>query len=339
MENDYNQYNGDDQINNFNESVEPISFNEQPYPDTPPVPMVSFGGLPPAIEAVKSAGKSAAFLIATICYTLCTIVSLLYSVTMGLGMGVLTSAMPLTGVDAATQEIYQATYISTFITTLVLAACPLILLLVGMWVIYGSSKNNTATVKGLGACRAAIIIWDILMWIATVFTVIIAVFLIAVSGMLGEMVSEMVYTDVTDIVSGVIIGVAVGFLVFVILALIYVTKMLKTTRVVKDIVTVGFSKKKVSVYLIVINFIIAFGGVFTLLLTAGLSAVAAYLPEILSGMGMGGMDMTMITTELESITGVMVISAVPQVLGIIGIICINIVLIKLRKKLKAIFVY
>ena len=343
MENDYNQYNEVNGLNNYSQPVESMEYNEQPYPDTPPVPMVSFGGLPPAVEAIKSAGKSAAFLITTICYTISVIISLIYTGVVGLGMSALTSGLAgelaLMGVDESTQELMSTTYTSSFITTLFIAICPMVLMLIGMWVIYGSSKKSTPTLKGLGACRAAIIIWDVLMWIATVFTVLVAVLLITLSGYIAEELSYVFYEDVSGTVVGVIVGISVGLLIYVILALIYITKMLKTTRVVKDIVNVGYSKKKVSVYLIVINFFIAVGGLLSLAMGAGLTAVVANLPEIMSEIGLNSSEIAMFTTELEGITGVMVISAIPQILGIVCIICINIVLIKLRKKLKSIFAY
>ena len=341
MENDYNQYNESEQLNEFEET---------PYEYAQPVPMVSFGGLPPAIEAIKSAAKSPAFLIATICYTLCVIVAMISSGISGLSGA---KAQIFGETDMATQKVMEAAYTSSFVMTLLIAMCPMILMLVGMWVIYGGSKKSTPTLKGIGACRAAIIIWDVCMWIVLVCTVILGAVFIAASGWIAEEISYylqmynmyagITYMDVTAadirvVVSGVIVGIVAVLLLYVILTLIYFTKMLKTTRVVKDIVNNGFSKKKISVYLIVVNFLLIIGSVFSILLSIGLFAVAAYLPDFLYEMGMVGSEIDIVLSEVNGIVGTIGVSIIPQILGIVTIICMNIVLIKLRKKLKQIFV-
>ena len=115
--------------------------------------------------------------------------------------------------------------------------------------------------------------------------------------------------------------------------------MLKTIRVVKDIVENGFSKKKISMYLIVMNFLLVIGSVLFIFLTVGLSAFIGFLPDMMYDMGLYSSDVDVIMAELGNIFGVLGLAMIPQVLGVIIIICFNIVLIKLRNKLKAIFAY
>ncbi len=339
MENEFNQYNEENNLNEVNEPVQTMEYNDVPYQDAPPVPMVSFGGLPPAIEAIKSAAKSKSFLIATICFTISTLISLISLVVSGALTGEMLGLV-MTEMDAYAQTMMETTVTATLALVFIVGIVPMLLMLIGMWVIYGSGRKNTPYIKGLGACRATLIIWDVLMWIVFVYTVIIGVVLIAVSGLIGEELSYYAYDDVKGIVVGVVIGIAVFLIVYVLLALIYVTKMLKTTRAVKDIVAYGFSKKKVSVYVIVINFFLVAGGVLSILLGAAASAFVSFLPEMLYELGISGAEINAIMSGVSALTGAtMTANMIPQVLSIITIICINIVLINLRKKLKQIFAY
>lgn len=326
-------------FNEFNEQpVEPTEFADTPYEYAPPVQMVSFGGLSPAVEAIKSAAKSKSFLTATICFTISTLITLISFFASGALSGEVFD-LAMLNTDAQTQAIMQTTYTVMMASIVVLAVVPMLLMLIGMWVIYGSGRKNNATLKGLGACRATLIIWDVLMWITLVYTVIVGAILIAASGMIGEEISSYAYEDVSGLVVGGIVGFVVFLIVYVLLALIYVTKMLKTTRAVQDIVRDGFSRKKVSVYVIVINFILVVGSVLGIILNLGLSVLAAAAPEFLMEMGIVGAEVDMYAGLFGMIASAGLVNIIPQVLSIITIICINVALIKLRKKLKAIFAY
>ncbi len=331
MDNDYNQDSQYNEYNRYNEEPMLNEANEAPYEYAEPVPMVSFGGLPPAIEVVKSAGRSVPFLIATICVTLSVLFTFLNAGLTGLSM----RKLVLEGVSASEQPMFIAVYNISFIVTVALAMLPMILMFVGMWVIVADSRKNTPTMKGLGACRAAIIIWNVCLWIALVFTVILGIASIA---LLAAYAEELSYYLEIDSAGMVIVFAAIIFavlLIYEILVLVYFAKMLKTTRVVKDIVMYGFSKKKVSVYLIVINFLLILGTFFSL----ASSAIANVLMNQLYAMSWGGLEMDGALSEIFAVTGTTGITAASQVIGIVTLICVNIVLIRLSGKLKQIFRY
>ena len=87
------------------------------------------------------------------------------------------------------------------------------------------------------------------------------------------------------------------------------------------------------------NFVVAIGGVLSILFSFSISAVMSYLPQLVSEFGLAGTEVEMILSELSGLYGIFMIGAIPQVLGVITVICINIALIKLRKKFKQIFAY
>ena len=215
----------------------------------------------PAVAAVKKTGGSALFLIATITYTLIVL------------LGLISAFMPST-LSTYADALYQITYdVSVYETmhaldngTLIgalLGSIPGILIAIAFWMIYGAckSKNPRVSTGGLTTIKVFQIINLVLMCIALALVCILLVVAAYAIYEASSYYSSWSYYGYPG--SETMIGAASTTLIIVfsililslVLLIVYYAKLTGTINVIKKAANGIVAGKKISMFVIVINFI------------------------------------------------------------------------------------
>ena len=216
----------------------------------------------PAVAAVKKTGGSALFLIATITYTVLLLLNLI------------SAFMPST-LSTYADLLYEITYdISVYDTIYALdgssiigaliGSIPTILIAIGLWMVYGASKAKKPRVStgGFTMINAVEIFMMVLISIAlAAVCVILVIASLAVREASSYMNSFSYYGySGADAVLGftgtILITVCAILILFCVLAIIYYAKFIGSIRVIKKASNGIVAGKKISLYVIVINFIL-----------------------------------------------------------------------------------
>ena len=216
----------------------------------------------PAVAAVKKTGGSALFLIATITYTLIVL------------LGLISAFMPST-LSTYADALYQITYdVSVYETmhaldngTLIgalLGSIPGILIAIAFWMIYGAckSKNPRVSTGGLTTIKVFQIINLVLMCIALALVCILLVVAAYAIYEASSYYSSWSYYGYPG--SETMIGAASTTLIIVfsililslVLLIVYYAKLTGTINVIKKAANGIVAGKKISMFVIVINFIL-----------------------------------------------------------------------------------
>lgn len=217
----------------------------------------------PATEAVREIGKSFPFLFGTICYTLALIMTLVSSLFSGVNMA----------------ELYNygggdISYIGGWTTGIsLIGMIPAIIMVTGMWLLLAAcaSKKPVPSTGGITLVRGAVITYIVLMSICLGLVVILACIFIFAGAMAGAAID---YEYSAFGTSGAFrAGMEVMVLAFaivialLILLVIYYVKMLKTTKVIRNVLRTGSTRENISMFLIVFNFISIAGTVISIIMT------------------------------------------------------------------------
>ena len=216
----------------------------------------------PAVAAVKKTGGSALFLIATITYTVLLLLNLI------------SAFMPST-LSTYADLLYEITYdISVYDTIYALdgssiigaliGSIPTILIAIGLWMVYGASKAKKPRVStgGFTMINAVEIFMMVLISIAlAAVCVILVIASLAVREASSYMNSFSYYGySGADAVLGftgtILITVCAILILFCVLAIIYYAKFIGSIRVIKKASNGIVAGKKISLFVIVINFIL-----------------------------------------------------------------------------------
>nr|MBQ6241893.1 zinc ribbon domain-containing protein [Lachnospiraceae bacterium] len=227
---------------------------------TPQPQPVTIGSESPVRKALHDSLSSPSFLVVAILLTVQLILTLV-SVFTSSGSSVYSYA-----------SSSRASYTTGILIGTLLVCAPLILYVIGTWIVWGSSKGET--VKGAGCIKAASIIMIVV--IAIIIGVFTVVFIAALSA-LGEYSrysyrsyysysrSYSDFDDLFDIFGGSAAALIIVFsllLVLLVLILIYFIKMSGLASTIRQIDTFGVQRRPVSSYL---NFIHMTMFVFSLL--------------------------------------------------------------------------
>ena len=258
----------------------------------------AFGGPAPtnATEAIREIGKSFPFLFGTICFTLSAILSI-------------ASVFFNSGYPSGAQ-------VSAFLGSLI-GFIPLAVIVAGMWTFFAScaSRRPVPATTGITLTRGGIITFIVLICIVLGLLAVVIGFLIFAFTVLGEDIhgfdSFFYEAGINSYYLSYGYAIVIGFFVFIVvlivLCLIYYIKMLKTTRVIRDVLRTGNVVKNISMYHIVFNFIAIICGVIIMIVNF---RMAPYIE--------GAMP-----------------AAIQAALTIISYISVTVALLMLRSRLKA----
>lgn len=256
----------------------------------------------PATEAVREVGKSFPFLFGTICYTLSFILS------------VVSLFFPASGYMDYSYIGYTAYGAEIVKGAQLVGSCigviPVLLIVTGMWMLFAScaGKRQIPSATGITLNRGAIITYIVVLSILIGLAAIVGGIWVYAITMNFSVYYEF-GANQTTLAAGTAVLVAIVLIVvaLLILCLIYFIKMLKTTRVIRNVLRTGQVTENISMYHIVFNFIAVLLNVF-LVVTNFVSApyIAGSVP-----------------------------SAIQAALGVISYISVTVALLLLRSKLKA----
>ena len=212
----------------------------------------------PAVAAVKKTGGSALFLIATITYSVLILLNLI------------SAFMPSTASQYA-DLLYEMTYdysiyeAASFMTTGsivsgLIQSIPTILICVGLWMIFGASKSRKPRVSTGGFTMVNVI--EIIMLVLTCIGLAIACIVMLVAALAVREANSWSLYGMSG--ANAVIGMAgTAFIVifsiailFLVLTIIYYAKFIGSIRVIKKAANGIVAGKKISLYVIVINFIL-----------------------------------------------------------------------------------
>ena len=254
-----------------------------------PAPSPLAGGNPRAEQvrnAVRKLGGSPLFLIVCICYTLAQLISLL---TLFIPNDLFSSLYPLLrqmGMSYSDIQDILAGASASYGITGFLGMIPGILIMSGLWMVYGTclNRSNRLGTGGLTMIQVINILYLVFFGLAMLILLIVLLIAVAATGSLGR------YGN--DMASAAGIGMLVAFFLIAGIAafiFVYYIKILTTISKVKETIRTGIPNRKVSGFVAVMCFISggfsALGGLISItgLAYANLSTILAILSSLLSG--------------------------------------------------------
>ncbi|MBO4889095.1 MAG: hypothetical protein J5589_12410 [Firmicutes bacterium] len=218
-------------------------------------------GPTPGLKALKNSFGSPIYLIATIAFTLTLVLSLVEAF-------VPSASMLGSIVSLIQQYAYQfgvpipdefgditALMSGSSIAGTIVGMIPSILIALGMWLIYSSAKKASipASTAGYSILQVMNIISMVLMCIATLMLVIFGIIgLVALNSLSGYYGGS---SSGTMAVAAICLLIGIVIMIFVI---IYFAKLAAIYSISKDVLRYNRSAKKISMFVIVINFIALF---------------------------------------------------------------------------------
>ena len=237
-------------------------------------------------NAVRKLGGSPLFLIVCICYTLAQLISLL---TLFIPNDLFSSLIPLLrqmGMSYSDIQNILSGISGTSGIMGFLGMIPSILIMSGLWMVYGTcvSRNNRLGTGGLTMIQVINIIYLVFFGLAMLILLIVLLIAVAASSSLGGYGKEAA--------SAAGIGMLVAFFLIAGIAafvFVYYIKILTTISKVKETIRTGIPNRKVSGFVAVMCFISggfsALGGLLSVagLAYANLSTILTILSSLLSG--------------------------------------------------------
>lgn len=228
----------------------------------------------PVLKAVKDLGASPLFLIAVIAFTAAVFFNLVSIFTRSsASIYSLNEAFGRFGIDELNGTLYQ---MKDYLKAIgVFSLIPSAIYLIGLWMIFaGAQQRGSAGIptSGFTIIKVMAIISLVFVCIALALSEIMCVLaIIGISGYYSYAnvlprdygyggAENMVSTFATAILVGVAIGALIGF----VLVIVYEAKIISTINTVKRTVITGNADYKVSGFVAVMNFILAFFSLFGL---------------------------------------------------------------------------
>lgn len=159
----------------------------------------------------------------------------------------------------------------------IIGMIPTILICLGMWLIFVSAKKATvpASTAGYSILQVMNIISVVLMCLSTLLIVIVGIIGLVAVGRYSSYYSYFGYSGPSPtLILAIVLLLGILIMVF---AIIYYVKVAAVYGISKDILRYNRSSRKVSMFVIVINFIGIFFSIISLIVSlTGLSALAMY---------------------------------------------------------------
>lgn len=238
----------------------------------------------PVLKTVKDIGASPLFLIAVIAFTAALFFNLVSIFTRGsASIYSLNEALGRFGIDELNGTLYQ---MNDYLKAIgVFGLIPSAIYLIGLWLIFaGAQQRGSAGMPtaGLTTIKVMAIIALVFVCIALALSEIVCV--LAIIGIAGYysyanvLPRDYGYDGAENMVStfatAILVGLAIGVLIVYVLFIVYEAKIISTINAVKSTILTGNPNYKVSGFVAVMNFIIAFFSLFGLF-AGGFAAMLA----------------------------------------------------------------
>lgn len=211
----------------------------------------------PAVAAVKKTGGSALFLIATITYTVLLLLNLISAFMPSSAYAYADMLYELT-YDYSVYETMSAFNTGSVVGTLI-GSIPTILIAMGLWMIFGASKAKKPRVSTGGFTMINVI--EIIMMVLICIGLAIACIVMVVGALAVREANSWSYygydgaASVIGIAGTAFIAIFAIAILVLVLAIIYYAKFIGSIRVIKKAANGIVAGKKISMYVIVMNFI------------------------------------------------------------------------------------
>ncbi len=245
-------------------------YNGPAVPQNPvrQVPVMSYT---PVQKGIMNVLGSPAFLIMTILITLSLVLSLVSSVFTSSYMAELVAAISRSSGSSSIAIGAAPSAIGAIITSL-FGQIPLILIIIGLWLVYGSSRSGTIKTGGLSLIRGVMIFNIIMTCLGLAAVLFLSIVLFVMAGFSGNIVQSIVEsvngnsaaldTATISVISIVLVIVlSVVCFVSVVLALIYYIKQSGIIKGISTSLTTGRNFLKGSVYVRVMHIFFALSSV------------------------------------------------------------------------------
>ncbi|MBQ7016396.1 MAG: hypothetical protein IJN10_05525 [Firmicutes bacterium] len=209
----------------------------------------------PAVAAVKKTGGSALFLIATITYTIIVLLSLI-------------SAFMPSSLSTYADLLYEITYDVSVYDTIyamdsgsmigaLIGSIPGILIAVAFWMIYGACKSKKPRVS-TGGFTMINVFQIINLVLMSILLALVCVLMVIFAFLAYELNSTEMYgfAALAGVATIIYIFVLIFMVLILVLSIIYYAKLVGTVRVIKKAANGIVSGNKISMFVIVINFIL-----------------------------------------------------------------------------------
>ncbi|MBR6684061.1 MAG: hypothetical protein IKL38_06940 [Firmicutes bacterium] len=209
----------------------------------------------PAVAAVKKTGGSALFLIATITYTIIVLLSLI-------------SAFMPSSLTTYADLLYEITYDVSVYDTIyamdsgsvigaLIGSIPGILIAVAFWMIYGACKSKKPRVS-TGGFTMINVFQIINLVLMSILLALVCVLMVIFAFLAYELNSSEMYgfAALAGVATTIYIFALIFIVLILVLSIIYYAKLVGTVRVIKKAANGIVSGNKISMFVIVINFIL-----------------------------------------------------------------------------------
>lgn len=243
----------------------------------------------PAVEAVKKSGGSVVFLLAAITYTVMLLITLA-SDFLPSSAAYADLLYEITGyydVYDMTSSITAGSVVGTLIGSI-----PTILAVIGLWMAFSACKTKEPRVSTGGFTMISAVLITNMVFICILLAICV-ILLVVVSFAVSEAMSyaaSLYYYGYSGMDSAIGFGIIAIIIVFallfliLILAIIYCAKAVGTVRTIKKAASGIVGGKKISLFVIVINFMLAgfclIGVIVSLLSLTILSALSSLLSAV-----------------------------------------------------------
>lgn len=217
-----------------------------------------------ATEAVREIGRSFPFLFGTICYTLSII----------LAIAGLFFSRPSAGYSSFNTLINMDAVYNTQIVWSLIVMIPMFFIALGMWLFFFScaGKRAVPSTVGITLNRGAVITYIVFISIILGLYIICIGIILFGAAMAGEGIDTYVYINgqrsaYSQAAPGIVLVIIIlaVALAVIVLSLIYEIKILKTTRVIRNVLRTGEVTGNISMFHIVFNFIVVLLNVFLMI--------------------------------------------------------------------------
>ncbi len=198
-------------------------------------------------------------------------------------------------------ELGLAMSVASAVVSSIVGMIPQILLLVGFWIMYGSSKKaNTDTVSGIGLVKSYIIINEVVFYVGTALVLIGLAFLIAVFVwledtsyiyelpfyLLEELDINISLSDiefVLEIIVALLAVIAAFVIAFLVLAIIYFVKLRRVLNDTKKCISKNVGTVRVSGFVIALEYFFAVCTLLGAVSAVFTSGIVGFLSSLSSG--------------------------------------------------------
>ena len=247
--------------------------------------MSNFNGYAPmpttsaAVRSVKQTGGSIVFLLATITYTLLVLLKLISAFVPNPAFSQLMYS--LAQLDYELYDMIPTINSVSSISTLI-AMIPSFLACIGFWLVFSASKNQKnplMSTAGVSMVQAVLIIRLILL---SLVVVLVAIVMVPLSIALSEMMSYYSYSSGDGSIAAIVVIVVCVLLILIsVLAIIYYAKAIGTASRIKKAASGILPLKKISMYVIVLNFMYVVIAVLALFISLASFSLLSFLGGIL----------------------------------------------------------